>query len=76
MEAEEGAGRGARASKQRKSEARVTSWRSQTLLSGFRGWGRGRGRGPIIIEVGGLPDLQRCGVPPVQADRRALWLSF
>lgn len=45
MEAEEGAGPGAQASKQRKSEARVTSPRSQTRLSGLRGWGRGRGGG-------------------------------
>lgn len=32
--------------------------------------------GGLIVGAGGLPDLQRCGVPPVRADRRALWLSF
>lgn len=41
-------------------------------LSGRRGWGRGPG-GAGVTGVGGSPGLRRCGVPPVQADRRAFW---
>lgn len=48
---------------------------TNTAVRAPRLGGVGRG-GAVVIEAGGLPDLQCCGVPPVQADRRALWLSF
>lgn len=43
------------------------------MLSGHRGRGHGQG-GAGIMGIGGVPDPRCCGVPPVQADRRALWL--
>lgn len=55
MEAEEGAGHGAGASKRRKSEACGTSWRSQTLLSGLRGWAAWAGAGASSWKLEACP---------------------
>jgi hypothetical protein len=78
MEAVEGAGQRARASKWRKSgglsnEPEITAAAVRALRMGGGGQYR---EGPVIRGVGGVPDLQRSGVPPVRADRLALWLSF
>jgi hypothetical protein len=84
MEAEEGAGHGAEPAS--RGSLRPCN-KLQIIATAVRPGGgtpppppatmrKGAGEGPVLPGVGGLPDLRCCGVPPVQADRRALWLSF